>query len=83
MIRLFQSYTVALDGVYHLVDSLILCDDVRLQLLSHTLQANTFLLSHTLYGYSGHHAYYLSHLFIGDGLTHIYLAFLPFAIQLL
>ena len=62
MVGLLQSYTVSLDGLYHLVDSGILGYHGVLQLYSHTLQAYTLLFGHALYGHTRHHRNHLGHL---------------------
>ena len=62
MVGLFQSYTVTLDGLYHLVDGSILSYHVVLQFCGHALQSDTLLFSHTLGGHTGHHRYHLGHL---------------------
>ena len=76
VVGILQSYTVALDGLHHLLDSCILTDNSVLQFLGHTLQTDTFLLSHPLGRYTCHHRDNLSHLF---GIDH--LALLAFALR--
>ena len=83
MVRVFQSYTVALNGAHHLVDGFVLCNNLTLQFLRHAFQSDAFLLSHALYGNARHHRNDISHLFGGYRLTNIRLAFQPLAVQLL
>ena len=81
MIRLLQAYTVSLDGTYHLVDSLVLTYHRALQLLRHTLQTDSLLFSHSLYGHSRHHRYHISHLLCIYHLTFLAFAVLPLLIE--
>ena len=83
MVGFFQSHTVALDGTNHFLDGFVLCDDVRLQLLSHALQSDTFLLGHALNWDSAHHRYHFSDILCRHSLADIHLAAEPFLIQLL
>ena len=83
MVGFFQSYTVTLYGTHHLVDSLILSNDLLFQFLSHTFQADTFFLSHALNRYPRHHRNHFSHLFGSHFLTHVNFAIQPFAIHFL
>ena len=55
MVRIFQSNTVALDSLHHLVDGGILGDDGILQRYGHTLQTDTLLFSHSLGRHTRHH----------------------------
>ena len=81
MIRLLQTYTVSLYGTYHLVDGLVLTYHRALQLLRHTLQTDSLLLSHTLHGYSRHHRYHIGHLLCIYHLTLLAFAVLPLLIE--
>ena len=81
MVGILQSYTVALDGLHHLLDSCILTDNRVLQFLSHTLQTDTFLLSHPLGWYTCHHRDDLSHLFGIDHLTLLTFALRPTLVE--
>ena len=63
VIGVFQSDTIALNSLHHLVDGLVLCDDGTLQLLSHSLQADTLLFCHPLGRYTRHHRDDIGHLF--------------------
>ena len=81
MIRLFQANAVALDGLYHLLDSRILCNHRRFQLLLQVLQTDTLRLFHTLYGNTRHHRNYLGHLFLCNHLALFILAVCPFLLQ--
>ena len=68
MVGLFKSHAVALNGLYHLVDSGILSNNVVLKFYGHTLQADTLLLGHTLSWHTSHHRYNLCHLV---GINHL------------
>ena len=81
MIRLFQANAVALDGLYHLLDSRILCNHRRFQLLLQVLQTNTLRLFHTLYGNTRHHRNHLGHLFLCNHLALFVLSVCPFLLQ--
>ena len=82
MVRIFQSHPVTLDGTYHLLDSLILCDDMRLEVLRHAFQSDTLLLCHALYGDPRHHRHHVLHLFLRDRLFVVDIPLLPFAVHL-
>ena len=81
MRRFFQAYTVALDGLHHLLYRCILCNDRSFQFLFEVLQTNAFRLLHALYGNTRHHRDNLSHLFLCDDLPFLVLSIRPFILQ--
>ena len=81
MVGLFQSYAIALDSLYHLVDGSILSNDSSFQFLSHTFQSDTFFLSHTLGRHARHHRYYFGHLLSSYCLWLFIFAFCPALVQ--
>ena len=78
---LFQTYTVALDGLHHLLDGRILSNDRSFQFLFEVLQTNAFRLLHALYGNTRHHRYNLGHLFFCDHLPFLVVTIRPFILQ--
>ena len=83
VVGLLQSDAVALDGLHHLVDGLVLCDDGILQLLRHALQTDTLLFGHTLGRHTRHHRYHLGHLVSVDHLPLLVNARAPALVHLL
>ena len=69
MVWVFQTYTVTLYGLYHLVDSCILSNHGSFQRLCHTFQTDSFFFSHPLSWHTCHHRYDLCHLFCINHLT--------------
>ena len=81
MVGVFQSDTVTLDGLHHLVDGGILGNDGILQRDSHTLQTDTLLFSHPLGRHTRHHRNDFCHLFSIYHLTLFALAGTPTFVQ--
>ena len=65
-----QSNTVALDGLYHLVDGLILGYHLTLETFSHTLQTYALAGGNPAHGHSRHYRYYLGHIVGGNHMAH-------------
>ena len=83
MVGVFESYAVALDGFHHLLYCFVLCDDGRLEVVSHVLQAQGLCLLHALYGYACHHGDNLLYLVDVDNGTSGLVAILPFVFEVL
>ena len=56
MVRVAQAYTVPQNGLYHLVDGIILSNHLVLQVVFQIFQTFAFTLCHALGRYAGHHA---------------------------
>ena len=78
MIRVFQSYAVALDGLHDFLDGLVLGNDFLLQFFGHILQPQTFLFGHALYGHAAHHGNHFGHFHLGHGLAFLHVTLRPF-----
>ena len=66
VVGVFQSHAVALNGLHHLFDSLVLRNHLFLKLFSHVLQSDAFGLFHPLYGHSAHHRNHIGNFHIGN-----------------
>ena len=82
VVGVFQSHTVALDSLHHLVDGGILGNDAVLQNGSHASQAFTFVLGHALYWHAGHHADHVADLGFGHRLSLFVIACQPLCLHL-
>ena len=77
MVLLLQSHAVALDGLHHFLDGLVLCHHHLLQFRRHIAQTKALRLLHALHGHTRHHRHHIGHLVLRDGHLLADLTFLP------
>ena len=77
MVGLFQSYTVALNGLHHLFYGFVLCHDACLQFVSHAAQPCAFALGHSLHGHAGCHCHHVGNSLFGHDVACLFAAFAP------
>ena len=83
MVRVAQAYAVSQNGLYHLVDGVILSNHLMLQVVFEVFQAFAFALSHALSRYAGHHADYVGNVFVCNLNVFAYLSLLPLCLHFL
>ena len=60
-VRILEARPVALDGLHHLLDGVVLSDDFALQVLVHASELSAFLLSNSLNRNACHHCHDVSY----------------------
>ena len=81
LVGILQADTVALDGLNHFFDSVVLTDDSFLDGRAHLQKTFSFSHGYALNGYAGHHCHDLGHLVLVDGDALVFELFFPIGLS--